>query len=199
MSSISVLPPGESFRLSTTARIYDQGSTAPSCCAHAVAAAMETRMVAANGLDPKETPVDAKALFASGGSQMSLNISCDVVASGVATPRGLEKATTQPIKGDVDLMAFELRRNVPLMIEINIGSNFLGYAGPHIYRATGPRSLHAVCVLGYGTDKSTLEPYWIAKNSYGPTWGDQGFCAIRWQDGDVQPEAKVFAMRSVIP
>jgi hypothetical protein len=197
--SMLQLPPGERFVLPTTLRVFEQGASSPSCCAHAVATAMETRMVKANGLDPHETPIDAMALFAAGGSQMSLTISCGVASKGVATPHGLEKATTERILGDVDVMAFELKRDVPLMIAVNIGSNFSAYDGSTIYRATGPRSLHALCVIGFGTDASTMEPYWIVKNSHGPTWGDKGCGSLRWQDGDVKPESSVFAMRSVTP
>ena len=36
---------------------------------------------------------------------------------------------------------------------------------------------HAVLVVGYGIDNSstTVPDYWIAKNSYGTGWGDNGY------------------------
>jgi len=37
---------------------------------------------------------------------------------------------------------------------------------------------HGVLAVGYGTDLDTQEPYFLVKNSWGPTWGDQGFVKI---------------------
>jgi len=37
---------------------------------------------------------------------------------------------------------------------------------------------HGVLAVGYGTDLETQEPYFLVKNSWGPSWGDKGFVKI---------------------
>ena len=37
---------------------------------------------------------------------------------------------------------------------------------------------HGVLAVGYGTDLDTQEPYFLVKNSWGPTWGDAGYVKI---------------------
>jgi len=41
---------------------------------------------------------------------------------------------------------------------------------------------HAVLIVGY-SDLTIAEPYWIIKNSWGPTWGDDGYIKLLMTDG----------------
>ena len=41
---------------------------------------------------------------------------------------------------------------------------------------------HAVLLVGFDYDDNGM--YWIIQNSWGPEWGDRGFCKIRAVPGD---------------
>ncbi|XP_074274063.1 fruit bromelain-like [Silene latifolia] len=67
----------------------------------------------------------------------------------------------------------------PVSVAIDDNSvGFLNYAGGIYDGGCGTKLNHAVTVIGYGTDDASGKDYWIIKNSWGETWGENGFMRL---------------------
>lgn len=55
------------------------------------------------------------------------------------------------------------------------------YTGGIVTSNCGTKLDHGVLIVGYNTSNSP--PYWIVKNSWGASWGEQGYIRIGIQDG----------------
>ena len=70
----------------------------------------------------------------------------------------------------------------PITVGLQVVDDFLEYDGG-IYQSTECQNTtqtvnHVVTIVGYGTDTNTGIDYWSAKNSWGTSWGEEGFVRI---------------------
>lgn len=86
-------------------------------------------------------------------------------------------------------MRIELVKNGPMAVAFEVYNDFMHYKSG-VYHHTGleekfnPFEItnHAVLLVGYGTDMTNVdapEDYWIVKNSWGESWGEDGYFRIR--------------------
>lgn len=93
-----------------------------------------------------------------------------------AWPRKISSYTSLPSIGG---MLEVLSQGFPIVIGLTIYDNFftLTPQNPVLGMPTGPVVLpqgHAVCLVGY----SVSSRWFIAKNSFGTEWGEEGYCYI---------------------
>jgi C1A family cysteine protease len=86
-------------------------------------------------------------------------------------------------KGDENALEDALQVG-PLSIAIEADqSGFQFYSGGVFAGTCGKQLDHGVTLVGYGTDSTSNQDYWIVKNSWGASWGDSGYIKlVRGQD-----------------
>ncbi len=76
------------------------------------------------------------------------------------------------------LMAAVAQQPVSVAVEAD-GLDWQFYMGGIVSDACGTNLDHGVLVVGYGTDYTGQpQDYWKVKNSWGPTWGEQGYIRL---------------------
>lgn len=80
--------------------------------------------------------------------------------------------------GSAQQMMTELDQNGPIEVAFTVYADFLAYkSGVYVYTTGDALGGHAVEMVGYGTENGV--PYWLCKNSWTTSWGDQGYFKIR--------------------
>jgi len=82
------------------------------------------------------------------------------------------------LPNDEEKMAEWVLKNGPLSIAVDASSGWQTYSGGIVKDCSGTTLDHGVLVVGYGTDHDT--PYWIVKNSWGATWGENGYIRLEF-------------------
>lgn len=78
----------------------------------------------------------------------------------------------------------ELATNGPLEGAFTVYEDFFNYQSGVYYHVSGSvAGGHAIKVLGYGTEGGL--DYWLCANSWGTSWGEQGFFKIKQGDSDI--------------
>jgi len=110
--------------------------------------------------------------------------SCQMVKSKLTTPvKNYTCLTNNKTTGaDESVMAAFLVANGPLSIALN-ADYVEGYSSGIIDPPTpadcdGSSLDHAVLIVGYGVDTTKNLPFWIVKNSWSASWGEQGYFRI---------------------
>jgi len=85
-----------------------------------------------------------------------------------------------PNGADENDMAAQLILLGPLSVAVD--ANYFSSYKNGVLDPTGCRSdylNHAVLLVGYGHDDTANKDYWLIKNSWGKTWGEQGYIRLR--------------------
>ncbi|CAG9313013.1 unnamed protein product [Blepharisma stoltei] len=79
------------------------------------------------------------------------------------------------------LMAAVATKPVSVAVEADQAA-WQSYVGGIVSSNCGTALDHGVLIVGY--DNTNSPPYWIVKNSWGPSWGEQGYIRIAISKGD---------------
>ena len=86
----------------------------------------------------------------------------------------------------------------PILVAFEVYTDFYYYSGG-IYEYTWGtlEGGHAVSIVGYDTTGPV--PYWIVKNSWGPSWGESGFFAIKMGECNIETRSSYYMSGAILP
>jgi len=97
----------------------------------------------------------------------------------------------------VDLKEAVSMGPVSIAIEADTKAFQLYTSGVLTGDACGTNLDHGVLIVGYGEEQGT--EYWLVKNSWGPSWGDEGYIKIGRSDSTNDPGVCGIAMQASYP
>jgi cathepsin B len=86
------------------------------------------------------------------------------------------------VSSDQNQIMQEIMTNGPVEAAFDVYEDFASYtSGVYHHVSGGLLGGHAISIIGWGVQGST--PYWIVRNSWNRTWGENGyFRIVRGQD-----------------
>ncbi|XP_075231725.1 cathepsin B-like cysteine proteinase 3 [Lycorma delicatula] len=86
----------------------------------------------------------------------------------------------------------EIIKNGPVSASLIIYEDFFNYKRGVYYHTSGLEvGQHTVKLIGWGVTKKSKRPYWLAINSWGGNWGDQGTFKIKLGVNECNIESNV--------
>jgi len=84
----------------------------------------------------------------------------------------------------------------PVMTTFKVYLDFYSYKyGIYEQKSSNYRGSHSVLIVGF----DDIHHYWIAKNSWGPDWGENGFFKIKYNEANIMPYAYGFILNEIKP
>ena len=104
-------------------------------------------------------------------------VSCSSPSFGGSYSADIKKSkNAYAVQGEREIQ-LDIMTHGPVTASFQVYSDFYGYSRG-VYQHAGGEYVgaHSVRLVGWGVDRGL--PYWIAANSWNPTWGDGGFFKI---------------------
>jgi len=126
-------------------------------------------------------------VISQGGLATEASYSYIAGLSGLATTCAANKTSVLPIQLSYSVLAADdvtlmnaLVNVGPIAVGVSADRGFQQYTSGVMDPATACGSVvnHVVLLVGYGVDQQTGLPYWLAKNSWGLTWGELGYLRL---------------------
>eukprot|EP01012_Entosiphon_sulcatum_P067944 TRINITY_DN97856_c0_g1_i1.p1 TRINITY_DN97856_c0_g1~~TRINITY_DN97856_c0_g1_i1.p1 ORF type:complete len:112 (+),score=25.73 TRINITY_DN97856_c0_g1_i1:27-362(+) len=88
------------------------------------------------------------------------------------------KAKNEYAVTGVENIQREIMTNGPVEVAFSVYQDFFSYkSGVYVHKSGGLAGGHAVKAVGWGTLNNV--DYWLIANSWGPSWGENGFFMIK--------------------